>query len=114
MESTCAKRNWAVPPVDGEVTRQHIFGLYLQVQRSLAKGRVNVLLDMRGATYLDSSALGILVRAYKDAKIHGGELALAHVPRDIQAVLEYTRLDSIFRQTRVQIPPDDPDPLGAA
>ena len=114
MDSICTERGWNVLRLNGEVTREHASGVYLQVQRLLDKGRVNILLDLEGATYLDSAALGVLVRAYKDARSRGGEVALTHVPADVQALLEYTRLDTILRRTSAQVRPDDPEPWEAA
>ena len=44
----------------------------------------------------DSSGLGVLVRCYRDARSRG-EVALQNVRKPIERILEFTRLDSIFR-----------------
>ena len=42
---------------------------------------------------------------YKDARARGGEVGLRAVPDPIGRILEFTRLDAIFRITDEGLPP---------
>jgi N-acetylglucosaminyldiphosphoundecaprenol N-acetyl-beta-D-mannosaminyltransferase len=55
-----------------------------------------VVVDLSAATFLDSSAIGLLVGAAKRARELGGGLRLASVPASILSVLGVLRLHSFF------------------
>jgi anti-sigma B factor antagonist len=59
-------------------------------------GASTVVLDLGSLTFLDSSALGVLLRGMKRLQARGGRLRLV-VPRaEIRRVFEITLLDSVF------------------
>jgi anti-sigma B factor antagonist len=66
------------------------------VIRLLEEGRVNLLVDLRGVGFLDSSGLGALVRALTSAQKEGGQTKLLHAGPQIRKLLEMTKLDSVF------------------
>jgi anti-sigma B factor antagonist len=55
-----------------------------------------VILDMTAVDAIDSTGLGLLVRAHQDAKQRGGQLCLAAPSRFILTVLHTMRLDRVF------------------
>lgn len=55
-----------------------------------------ILVNLSRATYIDSSGLGILMAARKDALGAGGQLALCGMNRDVRMVFELTRLNKFF------------------
>lgn len=88
---------WTVLALDGDLDLDTGPGVYLQFQRELLEGRTHFVIDMDGVRFVDSSGLGVLVRCYRDARSRGGEVALQKVQEPIERILEFTRLDSIFR-----------------
>jgi anti-sigma B factor antagonist len=66
------------------------------VIRLLEEGKVNLLVDLRGVGFLDSSGLGALVRALTSAQKEGGQTKLLHAGPQIRKLLEMTKLDSVF------------------
>ena len=58
--------------------------------------RQRALLDLRGVTRLDSSALGELVGAYAQSEAVGGELKLLQPGRRVQDLLVLTKLCTVF------------------
>jgi anti-sigma B factor antagonist len=54
---------------------------------------VLVLTDL---AFADSNGLGVLVSAYKRAKVRGGAVALVEVPEHLQRVLRVTGLDALL------------------
>jgi anti-sigma B factor antagonist len=55
-----------------------------------------VVVDLLGVTFLDSTALGILVGASKHLQREGGELHLVIVEPKVRRVFEITGLTSVF------------------
>ncbi len=91
------KEPWTVLALDGDLDLDTGPGVYLQFQRELLQGHTQFVIDMDGVGVVDSSGLGVLVRCYRDARSRGGEVALQHVREPVERILEFTRLDSIFR-----------------
>ena len=66
------------------------------VTRLLEEGRVQLLVDLKGVGFLDSSGLGALVRALTNSQKEGGQTKLVHAGPQIRKLLEMTKLDSVF------------------
>ncbi len=56
----------------------------------------DVVVDLRGVTFLDSTALGVLVGAHKRSRELGGELRLAVTEPRILKIFEITGLTEVF------------------
>ena len=56
----------------------------------------NVIVDLSGVTYIDSSGVASLVEALQAAKKNGSQLTLAAVSEPTRRVLELARLDKVF------------------
>jgi anti-sigma B factor antagonist len=55
-------------------------------------GQSQVLMDLGGVGYLDSSGLGALVAAMKQARAVGGDVRLCALQDDVRGIFELTRL----------------------
>jgi anti-sigma B factor antagonist len=66
------------------------------VTRLLEEGKVNLLVDLKGVGFLDSSGLGALVRALTNSQKEGGQTKLVNAGPQIRKLLEMTKLDSVF------------------
>jgi len=55
-----------------------------------------VIVDLEGLEFMDSSGLAALVRARKHARLAGGDLLLAAPQRQVLRVLAITRLTDVF------------------
>jgi len=66
------------------------------IRRLLRDGRVKLVINFQDATYIDSTALGEIIRAYTSATRKGGSLKLLKVPKSIHQLLMITRLLTIF------------------
>ena len=66
------------------------------VMRLLEEGRVNLLVDLSGVGFLDSSGLGALVRALTNSQKEGGTTKLLSAGPQVRKVLTMTNLDSVF------------------
>ena len=63
---------------------------------SLELGARHVLADLTDVTFIDSTALGVLIRAAKELRAAGGELDLVCPNQDIRRLVQLTGLDSVF------------------
>ncbi len=83
--------------VDGRITVDDGADVLRASARGLVRqGRVKLVLNLRGVPYIDSTALGEIVRDYTSAMRQGGGLKLLHVTSRVQELLIVTRLLSVF------------------
>jgi len=83
--------------IDGRVTVQDGADQFREkVRQVVRRGRLNLVLNLRGVPYIDSTALGEIVRAYTTATRFGGALKLLNVHGRVHELLVMTRLSSVF------------------
>lgn len=66
------------------------------VMRSIDEGARGVVVDLTDATFIDSTALGVLVSAGKRLRPGQGALAIACPDGNIRRILQITGLDGVF------------------
>ena len=59
-------------------------------------GRVRIIVDLAQTTFLDTSALSVLLSAFKRLRSRGGELVLVGLNEKIAKVFDITGLDKTF------------------
>ncbi len=62
----------------------------------ISKGKKNIVIDLSGIKFINSSGMGILISGYYKTKDNGGTLKLANITRKIEEILSITRLNQIF------------------
>ena len=62
----------------------------------LEAGSRHLIVDLTGADYLDSTALGLLVGMLKRARERAGSVRLVNPKPQVRKVFEITRLDQVF------------------
>ena len=77
------------------VAGNDVYALHAQVGDSLAQ-HADVVLQLDGVEFVDSSGLGALVRLVQAARSKGGDLKLSRVPAMFRRSLEMTNLISHF------------------
>jgi anti-sigma B factor antagonist len=66
------------------------------VDKALSEGRINILLDMRGVTRLDSAGIGMVVSVFLSTFRHGGKLKLLHLTDRGGHLMFVTKLATVF------------------
>ena len=66
------------------------------LQRLIEQGHVKLILDVGDVPYIDSTALGAMLRAHATVTRLGGALKLLHVRGHVRELLELTRLLPVF------------------
>ncbi len=62
----------------------------------LDEGKKNVIVNLRGINWINSTGIGILITGYTTLRKHGGDLKLLNVSDRIQSILYVTKLNLIF------------------
>jgi anti-sigma B factor antagonist len=63
---------------------------------SIEAGRIRIIVDLTETTFLDSTALGVLIGAVKRLRSRHGALAMVNIDENIAKTFEITGLDQIF------------------
>ncbi len=66
------------------------------VRRLASDGKKNVLLNLSGVSYMDSSGVGELIANYTTLRRDGGQLKLLNLTDKIQNLLVITKLLTVF------------------
>lgn len=66
------------------------------IEAEIENGRRNMVIDLKGVEYMDSSGLGVLVTGLKAMRRHRGSLKLAQVTGSVQKIFQLTRLSRFF------------------
>ena len=89
----------AVIALDGRLTVDARPGLLKEaVERAFRRGVPDVVLDLGGVQYVDSTRLGELIAAHITASRLGGRLKLAAVPPRVVELLTLSGLDRVFER----------------
>ena len=95
--STDKREGYAVVALAGRLTATGAPLLRNAVGDLVAAGDANIVIDMSGLQFVDSSGLGALVGGLKSARVAGGDLRIAAVPEAVRTVLHLTNLDRVLR-----------------
>lgn len=89
-------RGCTVVEVRGELDMATAPQLREGLQQLVDAGDRQVVLDMAGVGFIDSSALGALVVTFKSLRDVGGQLRLAAVRPAVRGVLRITSVDRVI------------------
>ena len=67
-----------------------------QLLDAISKGAKDVVVDLTGTTFIDSTTLGVLVGGVKRLRTNDGQLSLVCSDRNITKIFEITGLDRVF------------------
>ena len=70
--------------------------LWAAIDKALAQGRTKLVLDLSALAFVDSTGLGVFVRAAKELRAAGGGLALKAPGERVSKLLAMTRLEEVF------------------
>ena len=82
---------------DGEIIdKNQTIGLLEQIDKSILSGKRNIVLELSGVRYMNSSGLNVLVNILTKARNAGGEVSVCNVSAKVKDLLVVTKLDTIF------------------
>jgi anti-sigma B factor antagonist len=97
---TCSTReigDITIIDLGGRITIQEGVDAFRDLARDLLqKQRVKIVLNMKDVPYIDSTALGELIRTYTTTTRHNGSVKLLNVSHHVHQLLVITSLLSVF------------------
>lgn len=66
------------------------------LRRATAEGARRIVVDLSGVSFVDASALGVLVSSFQQLRAADGTLAIVCPEKHIRRIFEITGLDAIF------------------
>ena len=92
----------AVVAVRGEIDLFTAPELKATLTDAIEEGKLRIVVDLSETTFLDSTALGVLIGAIKRLRSRDGRMTIVNVDQNIAKTFEITGLDQIFtiRPTR--------------
>ena len=86
-----------VVDVSGRITLGDTASALRDTLRGLAgEGQKNILLNLGGLTFIDSSGLGVLVSGFATVANQGGKLKLLNAHSSVKDMLVLTKLYTVF------------------
>jgi anti-sigma B factor antagonist len=71
--------------------------MYQMLEKVEEQGDPRVVIDMEAVTFADSTFLAVMVSVWKRISARGGRMVLSGVPDDIAEVLQYTKLNTLWK-----------------
>ena len=88
--------------VEGDIDLSMVPDLEEALGGAVSAGLSNVVMDMSAVTYVDSSALGMLIWLDKELKDTGGKVMLAGADENVSRILELSGLISVANSVSTQ------------
>lgn len=85
--------NVTVIKIAGRIDSHSVQRLRQQLSLNTGGQEKNIVLDLAGVDFIDSSGLAAIVHGMKQCRASGGDLRLCKTPQTVRMVLELTRLD---------------------
>ncbi|MDR0324400.1 MAG: STAS domain-containing protein [Treponema sp.] len=80
----------------GKLNSTSAANLEQALNKSLAKGDINISLNMLRVSYLSSTGIRVLLKSYKEAFAAGGKLRIEGPSENVRNVLGMTALDKLL------------------
>lgn len=62
----------------------------------ISEGNTTLIVDLKRVAFIDSSGLGALVYALREAKMKNGDVKVSNLKAQVQSIFKVTRLNKIF------------------
>jgi anti-sigma B factor antagonist len=82
--------------VSGRLTSFESRAFQQMINELLKQGQTNIVLNLTGLDYLDSSGIGELVRNYMSVVKKGGAMKVVGLAPKVEAILRVTQLYQVF------------------
>jgi anti-sigma B factor antagonist len=86
----------AVLRLKGRFDAHEVIPAHASILGQIDKGNVNIIINLEGVNFIDSTALSFLVRWLKNCRERGGDLHLCKLQQPVRVIFELTRLDKAF------------------
>ena len=88
--------NISILELNGRLDRSSAAQVRKAVMEATARQNAQLVINLRGVDYLDSSGLSVLVQGLKRARENLGDLCLCELQPPVRMIFELTRFDKVF------------------
>jgi len=82
--------------ISGRLTSFEVGALRDSIARLLKQDRKDIVLNLSGLQYLDSSGIGELARLYVTVVKHGGQMKVIGLSSKVEEILKISKLYQVF------------------
>jgi anti-sigma B factor antagonist len=82
--------------VDGDIDINSSPEIRKAFEKSIGKKAMNIVVNLNGVSYIDSSGLATLVEMLKKTRGYGGKLKLTNLAAKVKSLFEITKLEKLF------------------
>jgi anti-sigma B factor antagonist len=86
-----------VLPLEGEIDLHVSPNVAASLKMMIEKKPPQVIVDLAGVSYIDSSGLAALIEGMQNVQQYGGKFALAGLQEPVRPIFEIARLDQVFQ-----------------
>jgi anti-sigma B factor antagonist len=86
-----------VLPLEGEIDLHVSPNVAEVLQTMIDKKPRQLVIDLTRVTYLDSSALAVLIEAMQNVDAYGGKFAVVGLHDDVRTIFEIANLNQVFQ-----------------
>ena len=94
--SVASQKGWEVLTVTGEIDMATAPRFRQRLLALISGGAQNVVIDLSGVDYIDSTGLGVLMGGAKRVRSAGGDIRLVTTGPRLADLIELTRLDRVL------------------
>jgi anti-sigma B factor antagonist len=85
-----------VLPLEGEIDLHVSANVSESLRMMIEKKPKQLIVDLAGVSYIDSSGLAALIEGMQNVQQYGGIFALASLQEPVRTIFEIARLDQVF------------------
>ncbi|MCQ3810795.1 MAG: STAS domain-containing protein [Acidimicrobiia bacterium] len=94
--SIASRGQWEILTVTGEIDMATAPRFRQRLLAVISTGAQNVVIDLSGVDFIDSTGLGVLMGAAKRVRSSGGDIRLVMAGSRLAELIELTRLDRVL------------------
>ncbi|HTA28242.1 MAG TPA: STAS domain-containing protein [Bacteroidia bacterium] len=95
--TTSQQKGITIFKLDGEIIdKNQTIAMMEEISKLISSGKKNVVLELSGVRYMNSSGLNVLVNILTKARTAGGDVSVCNLSSKVNQLLVVTKLDTIF------------------
>jgi anti-anti-sigma factor len=83
--------------LDGDVDLYNVFDFKEELKKKLSEKKEDLTMDLGGVSYMDSSAIGMIVEIKKYVEGYGRQYKIMNIPTPIMGLLHKISLDLLLK-----------------
>jgi anti-sigma B factor antagonist len=97
LPTPMANTDSSILPLEGEIDLHVSPQIGSALSKLIAAKPAQLVVDLSGVSYIDSSGLAVLIEAMQNVGSYGGKFALCGLQESVRPIFEIARLDQVFR-----------------